>query len=188
MNRRFLKSFGIFGAAATLLFCSAASPALSQDAGAKSRFLGYPPAIRSQAERVAAVAKPGKGADLSREVRLLRIRMHESGILSINPMPDVIFERAVREGWRRNAAPVIRVLREVSPFSVPMWAWLIKDDLLSGNLQELLGDLEGLEGATRRFGPALLGYASWFISYLFAAGCWFVVWGSVVLFLRARPS
>ncbi|HSL91560.1 MAG TPA: hypothetical protein VK863_02835, partial [Candidatus Limnocylindrales bacterium] len=55
-------------------------------------------------------------------------------------------------------------------------------------LYELLQDLEGLTGSLQRFGPALVGYAAWLVSFLSAVGCWFVIWGSVSLFLRARPS
>ena len=157
-------------------------------AGANELFPAYPAVIRTQAERVLAVARPGKEADLAKEVRLLRIRMHGFGILSINSLPDLLFDRALREGWKKEAIPVLRVVRDVSPFSVPMWAWLAKEDLLAGNLSEFLQDIDGLTGAIRRFGPAVLGYASWLLSFLSAAGCWFILWGSSALFLRARPS
>ncbi|MEK6780052.1 MAG: hypothetical protein AABY80_10330 [Candidatus Deferrimicrobiota bacterium] len=155
---------------------------------AKDLFPGYPETVRTQAERVVAVAGPGKGAALDKEVRTLRIRMHALGILSINTIPDLLFERAVREGWKREATPVLRAVRGVSPFSVPMWAWLVKEDILALSLEDLSQDLEGLTGSLHRFGPAQIGYAVWLISFLSAAGSWFVIWASLSLFLRARPS
>jgi hypothetical protein len=114
--------------------------------------------------------------------------MHGLGILSLNAIPDLLFERAVREGWKKEATPLLRAVREVAPFSVPMWAWLVKEDLFHLNLPEFTQDLDGLTGSLHRFGPALVGYAAWLISFLSAAGCWFVIWGSLSLFLRARPS
>lgn len=188
MTRRFLIFCRILGIAAIFAILPQSLPAFLREAEAKDFFPGYPVVVSAQAERVVAAARPEKEADFAKEVRLLRIRMHEMGILSINALPDLIFERAVREGWKKEAAPVFRAMREVSPFSVPMWAWLVKDDLVSGNFPDLFQDLYGLSGALRRFGPALLGYASWLISFLSAAGCWFALWGSVALFLRARPS
>ena len=155
---------------------------------ARDLFPGYPETVRTQAERVVAVAGPGKDSALAAEVRLLRIRMHALGILSINAIPDILFERAVREGWKRKATPVLRAVRGVSPFSVPMWAWLAREDLLSANFEDLSQDLTGLTGSIRRFGPAQIGYAAWLISFFSAAGSWFVIWASLSLFLRARPS
>ncbi len=155
---------------------------------ARDLFPGYPVVVRAQAERVVAIAGPGNEAVLSEEVRLLRVRMHGLGILSMNAIPDLLFERAVQEGWKKEAAPVLRAVREVAPFSVPMWAWLAKEDVLHLRLPDLLQDLEGLTGSMRRFGPALIGYAAWLVSILSAGSCWFVIWGSVSLLLRARPS
>ena len=157
-------------------------------AGAKDLFPGYPVAVRAQAEKVLAVAGPGKEDDLKKEVRTLRIRMHGMGILSMNALPDLLFQRALREGWKGAATPVLRIVSEISPFSVPMWAWLVKEDVLSGRVSDLIQDIGGLAGALRRFSPAQLGYASWFLSFLSAAACWFILWGSAALFLRARPS
>ncbi|MBI5575875.1 MAG: tetratricopeptide repeat protein [Deltaproteobacteria bacterium] len=188
MTRRFLISCGCLSLVTIFLAFPLAMPGLSAASVGKDFLSGYPAPVRSQAERVGAVARAGREAELAKEVRLLRVRMHETGILSINAFPDLVFERAVREGWKKDAAPVLRILREVSPFSVPMWAWLAKEDIISGRLQEFLQDLEGMAGATRRFGPALLGYASWLFTFMTAAGCWFALWGSSILFLRARPS
>ncbi|MGB3398575.1 MAG: tetratricopeptide repeat protein, partial [Candidatus Deferrimicrobiaceae bacterium] len=53
---------------------------------------------------------------------------------------------------------------------------------------EFVSDFQGMWGALRGFGPALLGHAAWVISFGAAAVCWFVVWVSIALFLRARPS
>ncbi len=175
-------------AAVALAVLLLALPGCPPEASATDLLPGYPETVRTQAERVVAIAGPGKEAALAAEVRLLRIRMHALGILSINPIPDLLFERAVREGWKREATPVLRGVKEVSPFSVPMWAWLVREDLLSANLEDLSRDLEGLTGSIRRFGPAQIGYAAWLLSFLSAAGSWFVIWASLSLFLRARPS
>jgi tetratricopeptide (TPR) repeat protein len=151
-------------------------------------FPGYPDVIRTQAERVVAVAGPGKEEELEKEVRLLRIRMHARGILSVNALPDAVFSRAVREGWKKQVAASLRILRDVSPFSVPMWVWLIKEDVRKISFADFFEDVDGLSGSLRRFGPALVGCAAWVMSFLGAAACWFVVWASVTLFLRSRPS
>lgn len=188
MDRRFLIYRRGILATAVFMLLQSAPLIIPRTAVARDLFPGYPAVIRTQAERVLAVARPGKDADLAKEVRSLRIRMHGLGILSINSLPDLLFDRAIREGWKKEAAPVLRVVREVSPFSVPMWAWLVKEDLVAGNLPDFLKDMDGLTGAIRRFAPAVLGYASWLLSFLSAAGCWFVLWGSSALFLRARPS
>lgn len=176
------------GPAAALAILLLVPPAVSRAAYARELFPGYPDAVRAQAERVVGIAEPGKETALATEVRLLRVRMHGLGILSMNAIPDILFERAVREGWKKEAASVLRTVREVAPFSVPMWAWLVKDDLLHLNLLDFLQDAEGLAGSLQRFGPALVGFAAWLVSFFSAVGCWFAVWGSVSLFLRARPS
>ncbi|MGE5699959.1 MAG: tetratricopeptide repeat protein [Deltaproteobacteria bacterium] len=151
-------------------------------------FPGYPQAVRTQAERVVAAAEPGNGAVLAKEVRLLRIRMHAMGILSINVIPDLVFERAVREGWKKDADPILRAVREVAPFSVPMWAWLVKEDILRLSLPDFTQDFEGLSGSLERFAPSLVGFAAWLVSIVSASACWFVIWVSISLFTRARPS
>jgi tetratricopeptide (TPR) repeat protein len=187
MSRRILifRHLGLATALAIFLLEPLAFPPAVE---ARDLFPGYPDAVRMQAERVVAIAGPGKEPALAKEVRLLRIRMHGLGILSMNAIPDLIFERAVREGWKKDAAPLLRAVREVAPFSVPMWAWLVKEDILHLNLPDFTQDLDGLSGSLTRFAPALVGYAVWLISFFSAAGCWFVVWGSISLFLRARPS
>jgi hypothetical protein len=176
------------GPAAALAILLLVPPAIPRAAHARDLFPGYPNVVRAQAERVVGIAVPGKETALATEVRLLRVRMHGLGILSMNAIPDILFERAVREGWKKEAAPVLRTVREVAPFSVPMWAWLVKEDLLHFRLPDLLQDMEGLAGSLQRFGPALVGYVAWLVSFFSAVFCWFAVWGSASLFLRARPS
>ncbi|HBO70704.1 MAG TPA: hypothetical protein DD658_11555 [Deltaproteobacteria bacterium] len=151
-------------------------------------FASYAESVRARAEKVVAAAGPGKEEELGKQVRLLRKEMHAYGILSLNSVADLVYEKAVGEGWKRDGAPFLRAVADVAPLSVPMWAWLVKEDLLGGRMQDLVRDFDGMVGAVRRFGPALLGYASWLISFLAAAVCWFAVWASIALFLRARPS
>src|SRR3990170_2893303 len=151
-------------------------------------FALYAESVRARAEKVVAAAGPGKEEEFGKQVRLLRKEMHAYGILSLNSVADLVYEKAVREGWKRDGAPFLRAVADVAPLSVPMWGWLVKEDLLGGRMQDLVRDFDGMVGAVRRFGPALLGYASWLISFLAAAVCWFAVWASIALFLRARPS
>ncbi len=176
------------GTAAALAILLLVPPAIPRAAHARGLFPGYPNAVQAQAEQVLGIAVPGKETALATEVRLLRVRMHGLGILSMNALPDILFERAVREGWKKEAAPVLRTVREVAPFSVPMWAWLVKEDLLHFRLSDFLQDMEGLAGSLQRSGPALVGYVAWLVSFFSAVFCWFAVWGSASLFLRARPS
>ncbi len=155
---------------------------------ASESFASYAAPVRIQAEKVVSAAGPGREAELSREVRFLRKEMHAVGVLSLNGVADGIYRRADREGWKSEAAPSLRVVSDVSALSVSLWAWLATEDLFHGRIDELAHDFRSLTGAVRRFGPALLGYASWWISFLAAAVCWFALWASVALFLRARPS
>lgn len=151
-------------------------------------FAPYAEPVRIQAGRVVAAAGPGKEVALSREVRLLRKAMHAAGILSLNGVADQVYGRSMREGWGQEAVSSLRVVSDVSALSVPMWAWLVKEDLSNARFDLLVRDFDSLAGSVRRFGPALLGYAAWLMSFLAAAICWFAVWGSIALFLRARPS
>lgn len=157
--------------------CAAADP-----------FRGYAEPVRSLAAQVVEAAGPGKEEELARRVQLLQAAMHSLGILSLNGIPDLVFERAVKEGWKREVTPSLRRVAGVAPLSVQLWAWLVKEDVLALRLNALARDLEGLTGSVRRFGPALLGCASWLISFLSATICWFAAWASIALFLRARPS
>ena len=78
---------------------------LSRLAAADS-FPGYPAAVRNQAVRVVEAAGPGKEEALEREAASLRRAMFYYAILSMNAVPDRIFDRAVREGWK---TPVGRI-------------------------------------------------------------------------------
>ncbi|HSL91233.1 MAG TPA: hypothetical protein VK863_01170, partial [Candidatus Limnocylindrales bacterium] len=117
-NRR---RIGPAAALAIILLVPLAFPGAAR---ARDLFPGYPDAVGAQAERVVAIAKPGNETALATEVRRLRVRMHGLGILSMNAIPDLLFERALREGWKKEASSVLREVRDVAPFSVPMWAWL----------------------------------------------------------------
>ena len=172
-------------ALALVILLQSASPALAAN---EDRFAGYTPAVRDQAGRVVAAAGPGADSAFEKEVRTLRKLMYAQGILSLNAVPDLIFERAVREGWRSRLSAPLRTAVAVSPLSASAWALLVKDDILDARIDELPGDFEGLVGVMRQSPPALLGYGAWLASYLSAAACWFVAWASIALFLRARPS
>jgi hypothetical protein len=156
--------------------------------GADDLFPGYAPEVQAQALRVVEAAGPGKEKELAIEVRELRRRMYSHGILSINAIPDIVFRRAGREGWKKDLGPAFRLIAESSPLSSPVWAWMVMEDIRGLRLSDLFPDLARLSGAIWRFGPALLGYAAWLVSFALAAACWFVVWTSIALFLRARPS
>src|SRR5512141_987654 len=75
-------------------------PLLPARLAAADPFPGYPEAVRNQAVRVVASAGPGKEEALEREVRALRAAMFDHAILSMNAVPDRIFDRSVREGWK----------------------------------------------------------------------------------------
>jgi hypothetical protein len=156
--------------------------------GADNLFAGYAPEVRAQALRVVEAAGPGKEEELAIEVRGLRKKMYSHGILSVNAIPELVFRRADREGWKSGLGPAFRLIAEISPLSAPVWAWMVMEDIRGMRFSTLFPDLEGLSGAVWRFGPARLGYAVWLVSFTLAAACWFVVWTSIALFLRARPS
>ncbi|MGA6993316.1 MAG: tetratricopeptide repeat protein [Candidatus Deferrimicrobiaceae bacterium] len=174
--------------AAVLLFLFLLSSTNPGRCVAEDLFPGYAPEVRSQATRVVEAAGRGKKKELANEVRRLRKRMYAHGILSMNAIPDLVFRRAEQGGWEEGIVASFRVIAEVSPFSVQMWAWMVKEDILRLRPGELVSDFQGMWGALRGFGPALLGHAAWVISFGAAAVCWFVVWVSIALFLRARPS
>ncbi|MGA7105478.1 MAG: hypothetical protein WBX49_09065, partial [Candidatus Deferrimicrobiaceae bacterium] len=173
---------------AVLLFLFLLSLTIPGRCVAEDLFPGYAPEVRSQATRVVEAAGRGKEKELANEVRRLRKRMYAHGILSLNAIPDLVFRRARQEGWEDGIVANFRVIAEVSPLSVQMWAWMVKEDILRLRIGEIVSDYQGMWGALRGFGPALLGYAAWVISFGAAAVCWFVVWVSIALFLRARPS
>ena len=104
-------------------------------------------------------AGPGNGEALEREVRALRRAMFDHSILSMNAIPDRIFDRAARERWKRRSYESMRAITRVSPLSVPLWSWLAWEDVARFRLEEFLFDVEGLSGAFRQYGPGLIGYA-----------------------------
>jgi len=137
---------------------------------------------------VVEAAGPGKGEALEREVRALRRVMFDHAILSMNAVPDRIFDRAVREGWKRRSYESLRAVARVAPLSAPLWSWLAWEDAARFRLEEFLFDVDGLSGALRQYGPGLLGYAVWIVLFASASACWFAVWASINLLLRARPA
>ncbi|MDD5763377.1 MAG: hypothetical protein PHP88_12845 [bacterium] len=163
-------------------------PVLPSRIAAADLFPGYPEPVRKQAVRVVEAAGPGKGEALEREVRALRRAMFDHAILSMNAVPDRIFDRAVREGWKRRSYESLRAVARVAPLSVPLWSWLAREDAVRFRLEEFLSDVDGLSGALRQYGPGLLGYAVWVVLFAAASACWFAVWASLNLLLRARPA
>jgi hypothetical protein len=137
---------------------------------------------------VVDAAGPGKGEALEREVRALRRAMFDHTTLSMNAIPDRIFERASREGWKRRSYESMRAVVRVAPLSVPLWCWLAREDAMRFRLEAFLADLDGLSGALRQYGPGLLGYVVWLVLFASASACWFAVWASINLLLRARPA
>jgi hypothetical protein len=137
---------------------------------------------------VVEAAGPGREEALEREVRALRRVMFEHAILSMNALPDRIFDRAVREGWKRRSYVSLRAVTRVAPLSVPLWSWLAWEDAARFRLEEFLFDVDGLSGAFREYGPGLLGYAVGLVLFAAASACWFAVWASITLLLRASPA
>ena len=163
-------------------------PLVPSRLAAADLFPGYPAAVREQAVRVVEAAGPGRGEALEREVRALRRAMFSHAILSMNAVPDQIFERAAREGWKRRSYDSLRAVTRVAPLSVPLWSWLAWEDAARFRLEEFLSDVDGLSGALRQYGPGLLGYTAWTVLFASASACWFAVWASLNLLLRARPA
>ena len=75
----------------------------------------------------------------------------------MNAVPDRIFDRAAREGWKRGSYESMRAVTRVAPLSVPLWSWLAWEDAARFRLEEFLFHVEGLWGALRQYGPGLLG-------------------------------
>jgi tetratricopeptide (TPR) repeat protein len=170
------------------LFLLLLFPLVPSRLAAADLFPGYPKAVREQAIRVVEAAGPGKGEALEREVRALRRVMFDNAILSMNAVPDRIFDRAAREGWKRGSYDSMRAVARVAPLSVPLWSWLVWEDAARFRLEEFLFDVKGLSGALRQYGPGLLGYAVWLVLFASASACWFAVWASLNLLLRALPA
>jgi len=170
------------------LFLLLLFPLVPSELVAADPFPGYPSAVREQATRVVEAAGPGKGEALEREVRALRRLMFDNAVLSINAVPDRIFDRAAREGWKRGAYESMRAVTRVAPLSVPLWSWLAWEDAARFRLEEFLFHIEGLWGALRQYGPGSLGYAVWLVLFASASACWYAIWASVNLLLRALPA
>ena len=151
-------------------------------------FPGYPESVRRQAIRVVEAAGPGSGEALELEVRALRQAMFANAILSMNAVPDRIFDRAAREGWNRGSYESMRAVTRVAPLSLPLWTWLVREDVARFRLEEFLFDVRGLVGAVRQYGPGLVGYAVWLVLFVSASACWFAIWASLNLLLRALPA
>jgi hypothetical protein len=151
-------------------------------------FPGYPADVREQARRVVEAARPGAEELLEPEVQALRKAMFDHAILSINVIPDTVFERARRQGWKSQAGRVLRPITRVAPYSVPLWAWLIRDDVLTFGLERLPKDFEGLEGALVQYPPGLLGCVAWILLFFAATAAWFAVWASISMLFRAQPA
>jgi hypothetical protein len=174
--------------ARSALFLLFLLPLVPSRLAAEELFPGYPATVRGQAVRVVEAAGPGKGEALEREVRVLRRVMFDHAILSMNAVPDRIFDRAVREGWKRRSYESLRAVARVAPLSAPLWSWLALEDATRFRIEEFLHDVDGLSGALRQYGPGLLGYAMWLVLFASASACWFAVWASINLLLRARPA
>lgn len=157
-------------------------------ASAGEPLAGYPGAVREQALRVVEAASPVPTEAFALEVRTLRKRMFDYGILSLNALPDLVFDRAAKEGWKRKAYGPLREMTRVAPLSVPLWAWLVREDVLRFAPDRFLSDVGGLAGATRKFAPALPGYAAWLLLLASATACWFAAWASIAVLLRARTA
>ena len=167
-----------------LVFLSLAPARLA----AADLFPGYPTPVREQAIRVVEATGPGKEEALEREVRALRRAMFDHAIVSMNAVPDRIFERAAREGWKRGSYESMRAVIRVAPLSVPLWSWLVWQDAKRFRLEEFLVDVEGLGGGLRQYGPGLLGYVVWLVLFASASACCFAIWASLNLLLRAIPA
>ena len=96
--------------------------------GADDLFPGYAPEVRAQAHRVVDAAGPGREKELAIEVRALRKKMYSHGILSLNAIPELVFRRADREGWKKGLGSAFRLIAEISPLSAPVWAWMVMED------------------------------------------------------------
>jgi hypothetical protein len=170
------------------LFLLLLLPLVPARLAAADPFPGYPESVRGQAIRVVEAAGPGKGEALEREIRALRRAMFENAILSMNAVPDRIFDRAAREGWKRGSYESMRAVTRVAPLSVPLWSWLAREDAARFRLEEFLFHIEGLWGALRQYGPGLLGVAVGLVLFASASACWFAIWASLNLLLRALPA
>ena len=187
MTPRVPNGTGIFSAPASL-FLVIFLLSVPASGSAAEPFPGYPRNVREQALRVVGAATPAPTDAFAREVRSLRKLMLDHGILSLNAIPDLVFERAVKEGWTRQAYGALRETTRVAPLSVPLWAWLTREDAVRFAPDRFLSDVEGLAGAARAFAPALPGCAAWLMLVVSVAAYWFAAWASISLLLRARTA
>ena len=187
MTPRVPNGTGLFRAPASL-FLMIFLVSVPASGSAAEPFPGYPKNVREQALRVIGAATPAPTEGYAREMRSLRKLMLDHGILSLNSIPDLVFERAVKEGWKRNAYGALRETTRVAPLSVPLWAWLAREDAARFAPDRFLSDVEGFAGAALAFAPALPGCAAWLMLIASAAGYWFAAWASISLLLRARTA
>src|SRR5512145_3399996 len=147
--------------AAAALFLMLVLVSIPASGSAADPLQGYPGNVREQALRVVGAATPVPTEGFAREVRSLRKLMFDHGILSLNAVPDLVFERSAAEGWARKAYGPLRETTRVAPLSVPLWAWLIREDVARFEPGRVLSDAVGLAGAVRAFVPAMPGCAAW---------------------------
>jgi len=94
-------------------------------------------------------------------------------------------------GPGRVESPVVRVAARRGPRRAalrPLWSWLAWEDAARFRLEAFLSDVFGLSGALRQYAPGVLGYAVWVVLFASASACWFALWASLNLLLRARPA
>ena len=151
-------------------------------------FPGYPLDVRIQALTLVEAARPGNEEAMEQEIRALRKMMLDCSIVSMNEIPDRIFERAQKEGWEGDAAGVLRSVTRVAPLSAALWARLFKEDLSALRIGRLFTDIEGFWKAFNWYSLALVGCLTWLFLCATAAASWFAVWMSVSLLLRAQPA
>ena len=151
-------------------------------------FSTYPPEVKIQALRLINMARPGNEEVLEREVQSLRKAMLDYSILSINEVPERIFEQARNEGWEGNAIDVLRPATRIAPFSAALWMQLIKEDFRTFSIGRLINDIEGFHKTLGFYGLALAGCLTWIFLCAIAAVSWFAIWISISLFLRVQPA
>jgi len=151
-------------------------------------FPGYPQDIRTKAISLVEAARPGNEEAAEQKTRALRKAMIDYSIVSMNEVPDRIFERAQEEGWKEDAVGVMRPLTRIAPLSTALWAWLFKEDLSAFRIRHLFRDIEGFCKTFHWYSLALAGCLTWFFLCVTAAVSWFAVWVSASLLLRAQPA
>lgn len=161
---------------------------VSVPADARDVFFGLAPEVSAQAEKVVASSDARAGEGLDREVENLRKKMSVRGVLSINEIPDLIITRAGREGWPGEVERSLRAVTPVSALSVPLWVYLVKQDVVGLRFDQVVRDMGMMTKALRMYPPGFIGATAFLISFVSAAGCWFALWVAVSMYLRARPA